>query len=185
MNKELIELMQQMQECEQTKGLSILDHGLSVHQEYLKLVEDLESNSDELIPILKENREFFLNEISKYSKESIYLYQVFHDCGKGKCLEIDENGKRHFPNHAEVSSNLFYELTNNSLVSDLILHDMDFHLSKSEDIEEIKKLEYWPILLLTSFSEVESNSKMFGGKESDSYKIKIKKLVQRTKQILK
>lgn len=188
MNKSLILLMEEMSRCEQMKNLSVLEHGISVHEHFLRLVDFLENRTENEfshLKILFENRKFFLKELSKYSKEDVYLYQVFHDCGKPKCLEIDENGKKHFSNHAEVSGNLFFELTGNKLVSNLILHDMDFHLSKSEDIDEIFKLEFWPILLLTSFAEVESNSKIFGGQSSDSYKMKSKKLIQRTKQILK
>lgn len=40
-------------------------------------------------------------------------------------------------------------------------------------------------LLITGLSEIHSNAKMFGGTDSTSFKIKLKSITQRGKQIFK
>jgi hypothetical protein len=36
-----------------------------------------------------------------------------HDCGKPYCITIDEDGRRHFPDHANVSRDTFSKISNN------------------------------------------------------------------------
>ena len=99
-------------------------------------------------------------------------------------MTIDDEGKRHFPNHAEVSYNTYLQLFGNEQVAQLIRMDMDIHLLKSEQIEEFAKRPEAITLLLTGLAEVHSNAAMFGGIESTSFKIKYKQIEKRGKQIL-
>ena len=61
---------------------------------------------------------------------------------------------------------------------------MDIHLLKSDGVEEFSKNTYSLTLLLTGLSEIHSNSTMFGGIGSVSFKIKHKCISQRGKQII-
>jgi hypothetical protein len=97
---------------------------------------------------------------------------------------VDSDGKRHFPNHAEVSHQYFTQVFNNPVAAELILHDMDIHLLKSDGVEDFSKNPYALTLLSTGLAETHSNSKMFGGLDSTSFKIKWKSINQRGKQII-
>jgi hypothetical protein len=61
-----------------------------------------------------------------------------HDCGP-YCITIDEDGRRHFPDHANVSRDTFSKISNNKIVADLISKDMVFHTIKSDEVEEFFK----------------------------------------------
>jgi hypothetical protein len=111
-----------------------------------------------------------------------------HDCGKPYCITIDEDGRRHFPDHANVSRDTFSKISNNKIVADLISKDMVFHTIKSDEVEEFlnsNSLQTVLTLLVTSLCELHSNASMFGGIESTSFKIKYKQLDKRGNQVLK
>jgi hypothetical protein len=108
-----------------------------------------------------------------------------HDCGKPFCLTIDEEGRKHFPNHAQISYDVFKSLFEDGLAAELILHDMDIHLLKADGVEEFAKRPNALTHLLIGLSELHSNARMFGGIDSTSFKIKYKALDSRGKQITK
>lgn len=66
-------------------------------------------------------------------------------------------------------------------------HDMLIHCGSAKEIEEMLKSDFTLVanLCFSAWAEVNSNSMMFGGKASVSYKIKYKKLLQRVHQVLK
>ena len=176
-----------MSECEQTKGQSLLQHGVSVKNYLFDLINHMRSNKPlkykwVLPDWLMSNKELILSSLP--DDETLDLYTVFHDCGKPFCVETDSDGKRHFPNHAEVSYDYFNKVFNNPIAGELIRHDMDIHLLKSDGVEQFCNNPYALTLLLTGISETHSNANMFGGTSSVSYKIKMKSLTQRGKQIL-
>jgi len=176
-----------MTECYQTKGQSVLEHGISVKNYLFDLVNHLRSNDPlqyewNLPDWLLQNKDLILS--SSPDDETLELYTVYHDCGKPFCTEIDENGKRHFPNHAEVSYNYFNQVFSNPVAADLILHDMDIHLLKSDGVVEFCQNPQALTLLLTGLAELHSNAQMFGGTQSTSFKIKWKSINQRGKQII-
>ena len=176
-----------MSECEQTKGQSVLEHGVSVKNYLFDLINHLRSNTPlkyewKLPDWVLENKDLLLSSLP--DNETLELYTIYHDCGKPFCLEIDENGKRHFPNHAEVSYKIFNQVFNNPVAAELILHDMDIHLLKSDGIVEFSQNKHALTLLLTGLSELHSNAQMFGGLDSTSFKIKWKSINQRGKQII-
>ncbi len=176
-----------MKNCEQTKGLSVLDHGISVKNYLFDLINHLR-NGDTLkyewvLPDwLYANKDLILSSLP--DDNTLELYTTYHDVGKPFCLTIDSDGKRHFPNHAEVSYNIFKQIFNNDVAAELIRHDMDIHLLKSNGVDEFCNNKFAITLLLTGLAEVHSNAQMFGGLDSTSFKIKNKSINQRGKQIL-
>lgn len=154
----------------------MLDHGLSVWKYTEKLI-----NSDTSDMILPQwyitNKEKLLNNL--HSIDTIREYNIYHDSGKHLCLIIDENGKRHYPNHAEVSKKAWLDIGGNELTGHLIGLDMMFHTKTFEQIIEFN-LDIKDIctLMLTALAELHANAEMFGGITSDSFKIKMKKLTK-------
>lgn len=176
-----------MSECEQTKGQSVLQHGQSVKNYLFDLINHLREGSSlkyewKLPDWVLENKDLILSSLP--DDETLELYTIYHDCGKPFCLEIDSEGRRHFPNHAEVSYQYFNQVFNNPVAAELILHDMDIHLLKSDGVVEFCKNHYALTLLLTGLAELHSNAQMFGGLDSTSFKIKWKCINQRGKQII-
>jgi hypothetical protein len=103
-------------------------------------------------------------------------YHIYHDVGKPFCLTIDAEGKRHFPDHARVSSAIWRASGGDQRAANLMQHDMDLHLLKPSEAESYPHLDLAPALLLTALSEIHANASMFGGIESTSFKIKWKTL---------
>lgn len=173
-----------MKNCEQMKGLSVLEHGFMVKNYTFDLINYLHGKPSKYtwsIPnIVQENKNLILKNLLPYS--IIKEYTILHDLGKPYCLSIDSQGKRHFKNHEEISYSIYKNLPNaNNDVSYLILHDMDLHLGKVDDFDP--KFIYTQIVV--SLAELHANAQMFGGIESTSFKIKLKKLTQSIKKILK
>lgn len=174
-----------MKNCPQTNSQSVYQHGLSVRDHIFELISFLETgriNGDWKLPSwMHEHREHILNAL--LPKDIIEEYAVFHDCGKPFCLSIDSDGKRHFPNHAEVSYQTWLKTTGNEQVAKLIRMDMIIHTMKAADIPEFIKHPEAITLLIAGLAEVHSNAKMFGGLESDSFKIKWNQINKRGKAI--
>ena len=176
-----------MKSCEQTKGQSVYEHGVSVKNYLFDLLDHLRKGTPLkykwcLPDWLYENKDMILKSLP--NDWTLKLYTEFHDCGKPYCLTIDENGKRHFPNHAKVSYEVFNQIFDNKISSDLILHDMDIHLLKSEGVPEFCNQPYCLTSLIVGLSEVHSNSNMFGGMDSEGFIIKSKRINKRGKQII-
>ena len=176
-----------MKNCEQTKGMSVLQHGESVRDYLFDLINHLRSGTplkyDWRLPDwVFENKDLILSSLP--DDETLELYTTYHDCGKPFTLQIDDEGKRHFPNHAQVSYNIFNEVFDNPVAAQLILHDMDIHLLKADGVKDFSQNPYAITLLLTGLAEIHSNCQMFGGINSTSFKIKWKCINQRGKQII-
>lgn len=170
----------------QTETQNVLDHGRSVDERYKDLIKILKTGHSDLhwrLPTWDQSLiEYALkNQVDPYTAE---LYHLYHDCGKPYCLTIDEQGKRHFPYHADVSHQVFTTLFNNNLAAQLVRDDMLVHLAKADDVDHIASLSHGPTLVLTALAEVHSNADMFGGIESTSFKIKWKQVNKRGRQIL-
>lgn len=168
-----------MQNCEQAPGLNMIQHGTAVHHHYRKLIEQLESNAAEYAQL-----QTLYAKVKLPPPEVLKKYHVYHDCGKHLTLQVDENGKRHFPNHAEVSANQYNHLfPEDGFTTNLIRKDMDFHILRGDELLELCKHPLAPILYFTAWAEINANAEMFGGKDSDSYKIKAKRLIQAGKKL--
>lgn len=167
----------------QSKQQTVLDHGLSVWKytqkilnkdlEKIKTPKWLEDNYDEIIDNL-------------HDLDTVKLYNIFHDCGKPYCLQIDEDGRRHFPDHANVSKNTWLTVSSNQDAANLIGWDMVFHTETAEQIKgrKLSKKDLYT-LLITALAEIHSNAEMFGGIDSVSFKSKWKKLDRRGKMVFR
>jgi len=179
-----------MQECEQTRGQTILEHGLSVwshlHEllRFLEQVEPLDESRWRTPKWLVENRELLRSLV--LPQDVLKEYAVYHDCGKPLCREVDAEGRVHFPNHAEVSHQTWLAAGGDSDVAFLIRNDMKMHIMNSEECSEFLRTtdpRFSASLLLTALAELHSNARLFGGVDSTSFKIKSKKLDQRGRQV--
>lgn len=176
--------------CEQTQGQSVFQHGQSVKEglfDLLDLLHEPQQSRWRLPAWFDEYREQLLANL--HDQDTLALYTVYHDCGKPFCRTVDLDGKVHFPNHAEVSKQLFLSATGNHTVANLIGWDMVLHTASAEEIERYCK-EVWTAkdavtLLLAGLSEIHSNARLFGGIESVSFKSKWKNLDRRGRQICK
>jgi hypothetical protein len=108
----------------------------------------------------------------------IAAYHINHDISKPYIIEYDDQGRAHYPNHWVSSSKMFRDLYGDSIFADLILHDMDFHTAKGEELTKTWALPYADHLYATAWAAIFSNAELFGGTESDSFKIKRKKLIK-------
>lgn len=177
--------------CEQTQGQTVYQHGQSVHLHYLELVDYLKGHkmavpSNWRLPDwLDEHKELFLKNL--YDPKIVQEYCLFHDCGKPFCRIVDEQGKVHFPNHAAVSERIWVSVGGCHIVGKLIGQDMLIHTGSAQEIAKLCEANLPPChiltLLLVSLAEVHSNSKLFGGLESVSFKSKWHKIDQRGRQI--
>lgn len=171
-----------MKGCPQTDKINVLEHGQSVWKYFKKLFHK-EWDGLKIPSWLNDNYEKIISNL--HDLDIIERYNVYHDCGKPYCLEYDSLGKRHYPNHANISFEVWKNLfPNDVIVSNLIKEDMSLHTLTSDEI----LLKNWNIkdsmtLLLTSLAELHANAEMFGGIESDSFKIKYKKIDKRGKMI--
>lgn len=180
-----------MKTCFQTKGMSILEHGESVHAYYLDLHNYLFNGEPlkfewRLPDWLSANADFI--KANLLPLDIMRDYHIFHDCGKPLCVTIDELGKQHFPDHAKASKQRWAECTEgttrNVQIGELIGMDMDIHLLNAESLTEFSKRPEAISLLITGLCEIHSNAAMFGGIESTSFKIKYKHIDKRGRQII-
>ena len=176
-------LIYDMKKCLQTTGMSVYRHGELVVENYNKILnilnEDKKDNNVRLPNNLKLLLPFLLD------RDIIKTYQLFHDCGKPYCLVVDEEGKRHFPNHAIISKMAWEKIYGKDDISELIGMDMDIHLLKNDGIPEFSNRKQWATLVLTGLAEIHANSEIFGGIDSISFKIKYKQIVKRYNAIIK
>jgi hypothetical protein len=177
-----------MKSCEQTSGMSVLEHGESVNRYFEDLYSHLTLNTDlkyewRMPDWIYENKDLILDKLMDL--ETIKEYQIMHDCGKPYCKTIDDNGKVHFPNHSKISEQKYEELFGESQISKLIGMDMDIHLLKNDGVPEFVSRPEAITLLITGLCEIHSNASMFGGIESTSFKIKWKSIDKRGNAIFK
>ena len=112
-------------------------------------------------------------------------YIIYHDCGKHLCETHDEKGV-HYPDHANVSANYCLENGGDPLVANLIRNDMFFHTCTAQELEDSTlSVQELATLLMASLAEIHANAQMFGGLESQSFKIKYKQIDRRGKAFFK
>lgn len=170
-----------MENCLQTEGQNIYQHGLSVKDYAFYLIKLL--NDSDNYRSLKLPNWFYT--YKKHILQSllplniIEEYTVFHDCSKPYCKIIDEDGKQHFPNHAQLSGELWLQLGGNPQAARLMEMDMDIHTLRAENLKEFANRPEAVTLLIVGLAEIHSNAVMFGGTNSTSFKIKFKHLDRR------
>lgn len=178
-----------MRNTYQFENIDMIKHGEMVYEQYQKLIHAIENKNEQYFKDIgfTFDWEFIENLYSyQYDIDTMKSYQIYHDCGKHLSKTTDENGKIHYPNHAQHSSDLYGEYFDNTVAQDLILKDLNFHTFKSEEMCEWLKNESpktLASLYLTALSEILANSSMFGGITSESFKIKRKRLIQHGKKL--
>lgn len=167
----------------------VFAHGVAVNQSFRGLVQYLETGDATELPaevLADMQNNAVLPALHAKLKHTLLpasitdVYQVWHDCGKPLCAQ---NG--HFPNHAQLSAKQWLHLfPEDTLVAELMANDMLFHLAKSDTANQAWQHPYAYTLYLTAWAEVYANASMFGGMDSDSFKIKRKRLIQTGKKML-
>jgi len=152
-----------MKSCEQTQEMNVLQHGLSVNKYFHDLKDHIINGS----PLIFEWK---LPEWINNPK--IWL-----------SLTTDDEGKRHFPEHAKISGAIWRQIGGTEIQAQLIERDMDIHLLKMDDFDQFFSQPFATTLLITALCEIHSNASMFGGIESTSFKIKWKKINKIGKKI--
>lgn len=103
--------------------------------------------------------------------DDIRTYLLFHDIGKVTTYD----GHGHYPGHAAESAKIWRRIDGREHIARWMESDMVMH---SGTREEALALHDHYILRMTALAECYSNAEMFGGFESDSFKIKLKKLIR-------
>lgn len=173
----------------QTPTISTLQHGLLCFSRYLDILQVLAGGPSlynlELPAHLLTNASVL--KTHQLSLDVVMSALIHHDCGKYLALTEDEEGV-HFRDHAAISARLYSSLFSNEPASWLIANDMLLHTCSADVLAKIiptvdaNKLL---TLILCSYGELYANEQMFGGRESVSFKIKLKQLNKRSNQILK
>lgn len=174
-----------MELVEQAKGQSILQHGVSVFEYFSDLYLHLIAGQP--LKFAWKLPDWLSLDLCRrvLPYDVIMTYLTFHDCGKPVCLTIDADGKRHFPDHARVSADVWSSFGGDPLIASLMRDDMVMHLLKAEDVESFSCNPNAPTLLLSALAEIHSNANMFGGLDSTSFKIKWKQINQRGKALMR
>lgn len=183
------ELIQNMESCEQSPGQSTLDHGVAV---LLNMHDLIRGTPRGPVP------EWYIQNhgsiVDALPDVRIWgTYAIYHDCGKWKVREVDEQGRQHFPDHARASSDLWLSVAWTSGVmfdrvdvADLMRNDMAMHTYTADEMRYSAILDHpdlAAVLLLSSLAELHANAPMFGGFESVSFKIKAKHVKRRGAQV--
>lgn len=163
-----------MKEGQQTTGLSFWDHGVLVCKHYSDLFGDRKFEW-RLPSWFVENETKIKLELAPHQTR-LQLYQIWHDLGKPFCRTVDSDGKVHYPNHAQVSAEIWLKLGGDPHVADLIRDDMLCHTLRPADAATFATNPNALALLITALCELHANATMFGGIESESFKIKWKRL---------
>lgn len=179
------DLIAAMRACEQARGQSVLDHGYAVAARF----EELRAHLAESAPLESWWR------VPDWARAPGLLtllpdlgimrdYLVFHDCGKPFVVETDSDGRRHFPGHAAASEAIWLAAGGDPMAARLMGMDMDAHLLRAEGVAEFGARPEATALLLAAVAEVHANAAMFGGTDSDSFKMKAKHIDKRGRQAL-
>lgn len=170
--------------CNQSSNQNVYEHGISVRDKLFELINNKNLGQWKIPNWFYEYKNKLLENL--YTWDILEEYTLFHDCGKFYCLIIDEQGKQHFPNHANVSADKYLEINNNKIIVDLIRNDMIIHTIKLIDVDNFcKNSQMASNLLLTGLSEIHANAQLFGGIESVNFKIKWKNINKLGKTICK
>lgn len=169
------ELKRDMRAGFQTRGISYWEHGELVAARFRDLMND-EPAMVWKLPAWFEQNAAWIREQLRPEFDRISTYMTWHDCGKPATRTVDEDGRVHYPNHAQVSADIWLQLGGDQFIGELIRRDMDCHLLRTAQAAEFARSPHALILLTSALCELHANATMFGGFQSDSFKIKYKRL---------
>ncbi len=116
----------------------------------------------------------------------VQQYLLWHDCGKPWALEREAQGALHYPEHARLSALTwcaFAEGSERNVVAELIEHDMCAHRWTAQDLDWLRGSPLGPTLLVAALAELHCNATLFGGIDSESFRIKASRLERRGRQL--
>lgn len=172
--------------------MSIYEHGYDVWNTLTGLIDGTYAVSDDVTAIIEELRgDATFNRLLEDGIIEEYL--TWHDIGKPFCFSQDENGRWHFPEHATISADIWISANtkngrlsyNDVIISYLMCHDLDLLIMKPSEADAYEITKFTPTQILCAFAAIYSNSGMFGGLESESFKIKKKKLLKSSQRIIR
>lgn len=168
----------------QTPTQSVLAHGQSVRIHLQQLLDHLEN--DTALPDWWRKPAWLTSDLLDHiaPRDILEEYAVYHDCGKPSTRTVDQDGRQHFPGHAQASEAVWLSIGGNPHSARLMGQDMDAHMLKADDIAEFASRPDAITLLVTAVAEVHSNALMFGGIDSDGFKIKAKHLDKKGRQVI-
>jgi len=176
-----------MESTPQSDNQTVAEHGRAVWEKSLKILSG-QFEGMRIPDWFQENHVHIVNNV--VSTWDFRMYNEYHDCGKPYCIEYDDEGRRHFPNHAEVSARTYLKhYPVDDKVAELIRNDMLLHTVTSDKLKEMLSetddysQQFYYTLMVTALAELHANADMFGGIESTSFKSKWKKWNRRAKQI--
>lgn len=176
----------QMHNTLQTQGMNVYQHGKMVHDYFCDLrnhiLKEAELKYSWRLPEWALNKTLW-DQLIDF--DIIKEYQVYHDSGKPYCLVVDESGRQHFPDHANVSEQVWLRIGGNPVAARCMGLDMLVHTMKADQVPYLSQLPEARTLLLTALCEVHANASMFGGIESVSFKSKYKQIDRRGKALTK
>lgn len=164
---------------------SVMKHCVQTREAFDRLACHLETQEPLALPVpawVQSYREP-LARLAAENRSLMQEYLGWHDCGKPFCLAYDEQGRPHFPGHATVSALVWLEGGGCAHAASLMAQDMDLHTLKAEDCEEFARRPDAGLLLLAGVASLHANAQDFGGAESESFKIKFKRLSARGQRI--
>jgi hypothetical protein len=173
--------------CEQSPGQTVYQHGQSVREHFHDLIDETPQKEWRLPNWFKDYKNQLIANL--HPIQTIDFYTIYHDISKPYVRQVDEAGKVHFPDHARQSSNIVLAICPmEELAADLIGYDMVLHTASSELLNQY--FQEWTVedastLLIAAIAEIHSNAKLFGGLDSQSFKIKARQLDRRGKQLCK
>lgn len=178
-------LIAAMEVCLQTPTQTVLQHGQSVWDHLQQIISHI-TNGTPLPNWWRLPQWAYTPGLIDVvaPRETLEEYTTFHDCGKVVTRIVDADGRQHFPGHAVASEQMWLAVGGDPLAARLMGMDMDAHLLKADGISEFAYRPEAVSLLLTALAEVHSNAAMFGGTNSDSFKIKAKHLEKRGRQVI-
>lgn len=158
----------------QTHGLSFWEHGELVAARFRDLM-GAQGMTWRLPSWFSDNQEWIKQSLNP-EFDRICTYMIWHDCGKPASRIVDADGRAHYPDHAATSADIWQSLGGDPFIGDLIRHDMDCHLLRPSEAAAFSANPNALILLTSALCELHANASMFGGLQSDSFKIKFKRL---------
>lgn len=173
-----------MSEAPQGRG-SVKQHCEDTYSAYCTIVRYLTQGVRPALPVpawLEASREP-LRVLAMSHQRVMRDYLTMHDCGKPFSLRFDDSGRPHYPAHAALSARVWLEMGGSAQVASLIARDMDLHTLKAEDASKFAARPDAPLLLLSGLASLHANAADFGGVDSDSFKIKLKRLTSRGTRI--
>lgn len=153
--------------------ISVWEHGKQVEEKFLQLLNGNYKEWPRIasVPWLEQAIASF--DISLLKKVSTYC--LFHDIGKTLCYE-----QGHFPQHAQLSYETWLKVDGDETIAQWMRDDLAIHTMTQEEFSSISdKL----IHALVGIAEVYANAHAFGGFESSSFKMKLKKVIRNGKSI--